>query len=366
MLGLKKLLYPVSWLYRLITFFRNKLFDWNILKEKEYAIPVICVGNLTVGGTGKTPHIEYLVNLLKNTYKIAVLSRGYKRKTHGFLLATPGVKVVEIGDEPYQIYSKYPDIIVAVSESRRKGIEELLKLEGSKRPEIILLDDAFQHRYVKPGYSILLMDYNRLPYKDSLLPVGNQREPFSAKKRANMVLVTKCSENITPMEMLLIRKELSLFPYQSVFFTRFKYLKLLPLYSSFADVKEIPLSEETSHRSVLLVTGIAYTKPLTEALQGFNFSIEKHLKYPDHYWYNISDIEKIIKAFKEIEDVRKVIVFTEKDAMKIFALNITDEEIRSKMYYIPIEVDFLNNQRKEFDQIIEKYVITDKRNSILS
>ena len=183
-------LLPVSWMYGFGVFFRRKLFEWNILKRKSYNIPVICVGNITVGGTGKTPHVEYLIRLLQHSHRVAVLSRGYKRKTKGFILANEKTTYQEIGDEPYQIKNKFPDIIVAVDENRVRGIDKLLSMKD--KPDIILLDDAYQHLYVKPSYSILLIDYNRPIYNDALLPAGRLREGSHNLDRANLVIMTKC------------------------------------------------------------------------------------------------------------------------------------------------------------------------------
>ena len=213
---IKKLLLPLSALYGVVVWFRNKLFDWSILPSEEFSVPVICVGNITAGGTGKTPHVEYLIELLKKDYKVAVLSRGYKRKTSGFVLADTQSTVKTIGDEPLQIFKKFPDIIVAVDGNRRRGIKKLLNIPEEKRPEIILLDDAFQHRYVKPFLSILLIDSNRLIYEDTLLPAGRLRESRAGKDRANMVVVTKCSPELKPIDFRLISKHLDLYPYQDL------------------------------------------------------------------------------------------------------------------------------------------------------
>lgn len=359
----KKLLYPVAFIYRIIIFFRNKFFDWGIFKEKEYPVPIICVGNVTVGGTAKTPHIEYLVELLHPTYKVAVLSRGYKRKTQGFVLAEAGCDASVIGDESFQLFLKYPDILVAVDEKRRRGVEALLSLDESRRPEIILLDDAFQHRYVKPGISLLLMNYNNMPYEDALLPVGRLREPLAAKRRAAVVLVTKCDDNVKPIDLLLIKKELNLFPYQSIFFTKFEYADLQPVFKN-VNINSIAL-EDLREYTVLLITGIASSEHLQHDLMNMNASIYAHLKYKDHYWYTKHDFEKITTTFDKIEVAKKIILTTEKDAVKMQTHDLP-MEIKEKMFYLPVRVCFLNGEERDFNKLVLDYVITDKRNSIFS
>ena len=219
----RRLLFPFSFFYRIGVNIRNVFYDWGIFKSARYPIPVICIGNITVGGTGKTPHTEYLIELLQHDYKIAVISRGYKRKSKGFVLATTESRVSDIGDEPFQIKRKYPNVIVAVDGNRRRAIERLLNHPDVRlRPSIILLDDAFQHRSVSPTLSILLIDNNRMIYEDSLLPTGNLREPAHATSRANIVIVTKCPSDIKPIDMRVISKHLNLYPYQSLFFTKIR------------------------------------------------------------------------------------------------------------------------------------------------
>ena len=360
----KKLLYPISFIYRIIVFFRNKFFDWGIFKEKEYPVPVICVGNITVGGTGKTPHVEYLIELLSPNYKVAVLSRGYKRKTHGFVLAKPECDVFTIGDEPFQLFLKYRDILVAVDEKRRNGIEMLLGLEEKERPEIILLDDAFQHRYVKPGFSILLMNYNNMPYEDAFLPVGFLRESISAKRRANVVIVTKCIENIKPIDMLMIKKELNLFPYQFVFFTKFKYADLTPVFKDVC-IDSYSIKDICRDFQIFLVTGIASSEIMREDLKNKGCSISHHFEYDDHHWYTVQDIEKICKMFDKIDSQKKIILTTEKDAVKIQKLACS-QKLKENIFYLPIQVEFLSKNGNDFNKSIMDYVATNKRNSIFS
>lgn len=208
---------PLSFLYGIGVWLRNRLFDWGILHSEQYPVPVICIGNLSVGGTGKTPHTEYIVRLLKDKYRIAVLSRGYKRKTSGFILADSGSSSLEIGDEPFQMKNKFPDILVAVDADRRRGIQHLLSLPEKDKPEVILLDDAYQHRYVHPSLSIVLSDYHRLFYNDKLMPAGYLREPVSNINRTDIVVVTKCDKDMKPIDFRIIEENMKLRAHQLLF-----------------------------------------------------------------------------------------------------------------------------------------------------
>ncbi len=253
--NIRRSLLPLSWLYGWGVNLRNKLYDAHILKQKKYDIPVICVGNLTVGGTGKTPHIEYLVKLLSSRYKVCVLSRGYKRKSRGFVEVEPDSDVEDVGDEPLQIKQKFPDALVVVDKNRNKAIEKILKMQEDKKPDVILMDDGYQHRSVIPSLSILLVDSNRPIFEDTLLPAGNLREPLSAKARASIVLVTKCDPQMRPIDFRIYANGLDLFPYQSLYFTSFDYGDLKPLFPDFQS-EEIMLND-LRKKHVVLVTGIA-------------------------------------------------------------------------------------------------------------
>lgn len=253
-------LYPVSWIYGMGVYLRNKLFDWGYYQSKSFDVPVVCVGNLAVGGTGKTPHTEYLIKLLQQTgANVAMLSRGYKRKSKGYVLATEETDVKSIGDEPYQIKTKFPDIRVAVDENRCHGIEQLMKLDNPK-VDVVLLDDAYQHRHVKAGLNILLTDFHRLFSDDTLLPAGRLREPEDGKNRAHIVIVTKCPEDIKPIDFNIITKRLKLYPYQQLYFSSFRYGALTPLFGK----KRRTLTSLEKDEQVLLVTGIASPAPLVE------------------------------------------------------------------------------------------------------
>lgn len=247
----KKLL-PLSWLYGLGVKFRNTLFDIGVLKSRDFQIPIISVGNITVGGTGKTPHVEYLVRLLKDQFHVAVLSRGYKRKSKGFVLASTKTTMPEIGDEPYQMKQKFPKVTVAVDKNRCQGID--LLADNDKHLDVILLDDAFQHRYVKPGINILLVDYHRLIIYDKLLPAGRLREPMTGKNRADIVIVTKCPTTLKPMEYRVITRAMNLYPYQHLYFTTLEYDELRPMFPQ--TPKKMTMSQ-LADKNVLLLSGIA-------------------------------------------------------------------------------------------------------------
>lgn len=350
---INKWLLPLSWLYGFGVYLRNKLFESGILKQKKFDVPVICVGNITVGGTGKTPHVEYLVNLLKKDYRVAVLSRGYKRKTSGFILADKESTVSLIGDEAYQIKQKFPQIIVAVDNKRRRGIEYLLELPNEEKPDVILLDDAFQHRYVKPSYTILLTDFNRLMTRDKLLPAGRLREPVYYSEYANIIIVTKCSPVLNPLEQRLIIKEINPYPYQLLLFTYLDYGNIIPVFSNDEPVFTL---KAIRNKSILVVTGIANPEPMYDALKKYTGKIET-LSYPDHYSFKKKDIQEITSVFERINDESKLILVTEKDAVKLRSMNNFDEDLKKYLYYLPIRIKFVNKEDKEtFNDIIRNHV----------
>lgn len=361
---INKSLLPLSCLYGIVVWFRNKLFDWNILHEEEFPIPVISVGNITVGGTGKTPHIEYLVRLLRDDFKVAVLSRGYKRKSKGFVLAGEQSTGKDIGDEPYQVWRKFPDILVAVDAKRVRGIRKLLAMEKDKRPDLILLDDAFQHRYVTPSLSILLVDINRLIYEDCLLPAGRLREPASNKSRAGMVIVTKCPLGLKPIDYRVIYNHLNLYPYQSLFFTSPKYGMLRGVFDE-CQLPRINLSDlKTRKTAVLLLSGIAGPAQFAAAVKPYASTMER-MDYPDHYAFSSSDLLQIKKKFGQIPGDNKIVVTTEKDAVRLLNHRDIDEELKEVLYYLPVEVYFRQNSAEEFNQKIFEHVRTVKRNRFL-
>ncbi len=346
---INKWLLPFSWLYGFGVYIRNKFFDWGILKHEEFDVPVICIGNITVGGTGKTPHTEYLVKLLQEKYRVGVLSRGYKRKSKGFVLATPDSTSLKIGDESFQIKQKYPDAIVAVDGNRRRGIKELLSLDNP--PEIILLDDAFQHRYVKPSYTIILSDFNRPVYDDTLLPAGRLREPASSLENASIIIVTKCPEDLQPIDFRIISHDINAYPYQGLYFTSFTYKNLEPVFGG-GDKKLTLNSLRGKH--ILLATGIASPKMMINKLSEYTTEIDT-LTYPDHHNFRVKDIKHISERFRSINADDKIILVTEKDAARLVLRNDIDEDIKEYLYYLPIEVAFMDKET-EFKEKIFKHV----------
>lgn len=346
---------PLSLLYGVGVSIRNKLFDWGILSSEEFDIPVISVGNLTVGGTGKTPHIEYLIRLFSEKYRVAVLSRGYKRKTKGFILAHNNSTSAEIGDEPYQILKKFPNVVIAVDTDRRRGIRKLTELEPAI--DVVLLDDAFQHRYVSPLISIILTDHHRPIYDDKLLPAGKLREPISSLYRANIVIVTKCPEDIKPIDFRIISRKLNLYPYQDLYFSHFTYT--LPK-KMFGEEEELSLSSLTGDDSLLLVTGIANPASLYQYIKNFPAHSEA-ISFPDHHNFTLKDIKTIENKFKTLPGKNKYIITTEKDTARLCSSPFLSEELKSHFYNIPISVDFLQNANTVFSKKIIETVQKNRR-----
>lgn len=348
---------PLSWLYGFGVGIRNLMFDCGMLKSRAFNVPIICVGNITVGGTGKTPHTEYLIRLLHKDNQVAVLSRGYKRKTKGYLLANSDTPMQDIGDEPFQMKQKYPFIHMAVDKNRCHGIDRLTCSEVTPETDVIILDDAYQHRYVQPGVNIMLMDYHRLIYFDKLLPAGRLREPKSAKKRADIVIITKCPLYITPMDRRGIERSLNLANWQKIFFTTFTYGDLYPL---FGNKSETMSTASLKDRDILLLSGIASPEQLEYDLSKIAKFTSLH--FGDHHNFTRKDIAEI-----EVKGQGKTIITTEKDASRLLGLgkDVFSKEIASNIYVLPIEVSFIGNNQEEFNQIITSYVRKNSRNSIL-
>lgn len=350
-------LLPLSWLYGIGVGIRNFLFEVGILKSRSYKTPVISVGNITIGGTGKTPHVEYLVRLLQDKMRVAVLSRGYKRKSRGFIVAGTDTPMSQIGDEPYQMKQKFPNVTIAVDKKRTHGIE-LLEADD-KAPDVILLDDAFQHRYVKPGINILLVDYHRLIIYDKLLPAGRLREPLKGKDRADIVIVTKCPKELKPMEFRVIMKAMNLYPYQHLYFSTIMYDQLRPVFP------ETPAWHGlSSDMNVLLLTGIASPRQLTEDLTPQVKSITP-LTFADHHNFSRKDIKRLNTTFEAMPSP-KCIVTTEKDAVRLTATEGLSDAVRRNLYMQPIRISFMLDQEESFNQNIIGYVRKNSRNSILA
>ena len=351
-------LYPLSWLYGTAVYLRNKLFDWRWLRSESFPVPVICIGNLVAGGTGKTPHTEYLIRLLRNQgWHVATLSRGYKRKTKDYVLADTQSKAQQIGDEPKQMKEKFPDIRVAVDKDRCHGIRELLKLKAPP-VDVVLLDDAFQHRYVKAGLNILLTDYHRLLCDDALLPAGRLREPAENKQRAQVVIVTKCPDDLKPIDFNIITKKLHLYPYQKLFFSGFRYGRLHPAFTSKAAPGEYTLN---GTEQVLLLTGIASPAPMLEELKPQVQHLE-HVAFSDHHPFNKSDFLLIKGRFNRLKGSKRLIVTTEKDAARLKDHPLLPAELKPFIYILPVEIKILQNQQHIFNQTIIDYVRTNTRN----
>ena len=344
---LRKILYPLSLIYGEIVGMRNKAFDKGVLSTTSFSTPTVVVGNLNVGGTGKSPQIEYLIRLLKDEYLIAVLSRGYKRKTKEFQIADKNSTASQIGDEPLQFYKKFNDVIVAVDADRVHGINQLSLQEP--KPEVVLLDDALQHRQVKPGFVILLTSFGSLYVDDTVLPAGNLREKKEGAKRAQIIIVTKCPSELSEMEQFEISKKLNLELDQTVFFTKIKYHDKVV-----NGIDEIDISKLKDYK-VLLVTGIANPKPLLEFLGKKEIDL-KHLKFPDHHDFSTSEIKKIYDEFESIKAEKKIILTTEKDYVR----NFSDKD--KKVYYLEIQTEFIDNGQ-DFNKIILNYVQKNTGNS---
>ena len=352
-------LLPFSWIYGSIVRFRNWLFDIGLKKSKSFSIPIISVGNITVGGSGKTPHVEYLIRLLHDKAKIAVLSRGYKRKSHGYVLAEESTTMPEIGDEPYQMHQKFSDIYVAVDAKRARGIENLQNDEASKDVDVVLLDDAFQHRYVKPGINILLVDYHRLIIYDKMLPAGRLREPLSGKNRADIVIITKCPKDLKPMEFRVLTKAMDLYPFQKLYFTSIDYDTPKGVFEE----KQIELDKLQDYH-VLLLTGIASPKQMEHDLKPMTKDIT-NLSFGDHHSFKGKDIDRINDTFESMPEPR-IIITTEKDAVRLRETEGLYEKVKSNMYELPIKVSFMLDQQDNFNEKIISYVRKNSRNSILA
>ena len=326
---------PFVPIYYLVTLLRNFLYDINLLKSKSYNLPIICVGNLSVGGTGKTPMVEYLLSVLSQKYKVATLSRGYKRRTSGFIIANENTNVEEIGDEPYQFYSKFKDkVCIAVDANRQRGIEILI---NNVEPEVILLDDAFQHRKVKAGFNILLTVYGNLYVDDMLLPTGNLRESSSGAKRADVIVITKCPNDLSENEKKSIESKLNLQANQELFFSSIIYIEKIFNANHTLEINTL------KEKKFTLVTGIANPKTMVTYLKnkGFNF---EHLAFPDHHNFTQSEINTL--------KTKDIILTTEKDFMRLK----NEDTLLDKLYYLSIAFEVTNTE--QFHKKITDFITT--------
>ena len=356
-------LYPVSLLYGLITGIRNFLYNNGILPSVEFHFPVICVGNITVGGTGKTPHTEYIAGLLRENFKVATLSRGYKRRTRDFRIASSSALVRDIGDEPMQIFRKFPDVLITVDRNRVHGVNRIL--EENPETEVIILDDGFQHRSITPGFSILLSDFERLIIRDHMMPYGNLRENKGNMRRADIILITKSPENLSPIQRRLIVKEVDKAPYQNLYFTSFRYKHPVPVFEGYNNEEARSHMSECAGCGIVLVTGIANPQPFNEYLQkSYNEII--HLSFPDHHNFKEKDLLSISTAFNDLKSKNRYLFTTEKDAVRLREFTNIAEPIRSAFFYVPIEIHFLNEDKDEFYNLIINYVRKNTRNNRVS
>jgi tetraacyldisaccharide 4'-kinase len=343
------LLYPFSKLFELIVTIRNRLYDIRLLSSVEKKVPVLVVGNLTVGGTGKTPFTEFLIEMLQHQFNLAVLSRGYKRKTSGFVLAAPGTGVAELGDEPRQMALKYPEIPVAVCENRSIGIDRLMELYPTT--ELILLDDAFQHRRILPRISFLLTDYNRLHTRDSLLPGGNLREPLRGSRRATALVVTKCPDNLSPQAQEQIIQELKPLPHQPVYFTGLRYGTIRSISAQHSEIQVAELHDTV----ILLVTGIVSPRSLEHYLCQYCKKIET-IQFPDHHNFSTGDLKSIESALASISHKNKLIITTEKDAVRLNDSGMLSDSLKKHIFVVPVKVQLLTTGHEVFIQKITDYV----------
>ena len=351
---------PLSWLYGLGVKLRNFLFDTGIRKSQKFKTPVISIGNITVGGTGKTPHVEYLVRLLQDHLHVAVLSRGYKRKSSGFVMAGDSTTMSDIGDEPFQMKQKFPKVTIAVDRNRVHGINCLTDNDSKKSDiDVVLLDDAFQHRQVKPGINILLVDYHRLIIYDKLLPAGRLREPLKGKDRADIVIVTKCPKDLKPMEYRVITKAMNLYPYQQLYFSTLDYEELQPV---FKDTKELKSKKDLKTQNILLLTGIASPRQMNEDLKPIVKSITP-LTFSDHHSFSPNDVELLNATFAEMPSP-KCIITTEKDAARLQTTEGMSDEVRKNLYKLPVRISIIQNQEEAFNQHIMSYVLKKSRRTL--
>lgn len=344
------ILFPIAFIYGGITSFRNFLYNKRIFKSSEFDLPIICIGNLSMGGTGKTPHTEYLANLLNQKMELAILSRGYGRRTTDYIEANEASTAIQIGDEPAQYNRKFPNVKVIVEKKRVKGVLNLLY--DHPTIDAILLDDAYQHRSIKAGLNILISDYSHPFYSDTILPIGNLREFRSGKKRADIIIISKCPANLPNIEQEQIKKKIGLLDNQKLFFSSIVYGEI---YNPFTNEK---LQKDLSDYEVLALTGIANPKPLYEELTNRNVKFQKKA-YRDHYPFSEKDIATISEIFGTFVSSDKIILTTEKDASRL--IEIKGIELLP-IYCIEIKVQFCNNQN-EFDQEILNYVKENKRDS---
>ncbi len=342
---LKIFLLPFAILYGLIVFCRNKLFDWGLLKSKSFKVPVIGVGNLSAGGTGKTPHVEYLIELLSKDYNIAILSRGYKRTTKGYLKVNKNSTSKEVGDEPLQISKNFPEITVAVDEKRVRGINKLLR--DNPKIQLVILDDSFQHRYVKPQINILITEYFKMFYNNYLLPIGTLRESKAQTKRADAMIVSKTPEVFSPLDRRIILKKLAKYKVKNIFFSYIKYKTWEPI------TKAAKQNPKQKAKTIFLLTGIANPSALEEQLKRHSEELYSY-HYSDHYNFTENNLLKLKQHFNDKFSGSKVIVTTQKDAMRLYKPELMEIIKDLPVYTVPMQIDFHEKDKISFDNFIKK------------
>ena len=346
---MRLLLYPFSVIFNTIITIRNWLFDYNLFPSNSHPIPIICIGNLSIGGSGKTPHTNYIINLLKKHYSVAVLSSGYGRTSRGFKYVKNTDSAKDVGDEPLLYKHKYPNIIVAVEKDRNKGVKKIMN--DFPEIDVILLDDGLQHRWINPGLKIVITSYQKPYFNDYLFPFGSLRENKSGANRSDIIIVSKCPENMNPIAKKGIKSELYLFANQSAFFSSIKYSNLKCMTSP-------ELLANFKGYSITLVTGIADPSLIIDYLKNNEQKI-RHLNFADHHKYTLSDIKKILSEYKEDKSIKKLILTTEKDAVKLMEFENRFGGV--KVYLLPINIAF--ERQEEFEKQIINYVENNKRNS---
>ena len=330
----------LSYIYRMVIAIRHWLFDINVLKSQKFNIPIICVGNITVGGTGKTPTAEMIIDTMKPTYKVALLSRGYGRRTKGYREVTLDSSYRDVGDEPLQIKLKFPDVLVVVCEKR---VEAIRRIEA-EHPEInlIVMDDGFQHRHVDPRINVVVLDYTRPVFEDDFLPVGNLRDNLNSLYRAHYFIVTKCPEDMQPLDQRMWRKDLQLVAYQKIYFTRVVPTAAVPLFQTPNHLRE---GDE-----VIIMSGIGNPKPFIKSVRK-HYNVVANLVYPDHHVYTVEDIEKIVSHIKQHPNA--MLLTTEKDAVKLRRSRRVPDLMRERLFYQPVKVEFLEGSDENFFETLK-------------
>lgn len=353
MLLKKILLFPFAVIYGIITALRNFLYDWKILSSKSFDVHTICVGNLAVGGTGKTPHVEYLIHLLKNEMKLAVLSRGYKRKSTGFIHATNSSSINDIGDEPLLYKTKNPDLDVCVDGNRVNGVKNILAF--SEPPKVIILDDAYQHRALNCELKIIISEYTNVFINDCMMPAGYLRESKRGINRADIVIISKTPERTSAVEMRNLSKDLKLLAHQQLFFSWLKYGELYGFQNPNETINTL---NDLFRYRIILFTGIGNPTPMVTYLKEYSSDV-KHIPFSDHHQFTINDIDDIRAELDAIEGGNKIVITTEKDAMRLRNGDLQDLANTLPLYVLPIEIDF-KDKTQEFNETIINYVRTNK------